>query len=433
MKQSLGVAVLTLTALVAPCLSSNIDGSCAVGQCDTTCNSIQDDLTMLQVGLEQGRRTHIKATTTAGVLDGVWEVQDGWGAKDQFTISGMTLTVTNGPYFGSGLPISDLTENSFSIAYNYGGGSATYTKSTITFANGVTAKKLEEYALIGNGICKDADGKNPTHYERSGQTQQTCQDQCSSEPLCDAYDIWNSGHAAGVCSIFGPALTTAPVGWIFHNADGPGEVTKYDKRYIGPVCMKKEVAFHFWTTTTSTTTFGCVPYTEDTCRHTCRSLGLHLGYVGGSWAGNFATKGCYMYSENDKQNSNRYKGQCYFGTGGTLSEKTAHPAAPKYRVPGSQCEPCEPYTEQACLRAALMMGLRIGGYPYEFAGSYSTKGCYYYYDGDYEGRAYYGLGGTIEQNAAPVSSGYKRRVQGDDCSVFEAVTYYGNWKHNPYR
>mmetsp|Transcript_145532 Transcript_145532/g.268314 ORF Transcript_145532/g.268314 Transcript_145532/m.268314 type:complete len:440 (-) Transcript_145532:165-1484(-) len=436
MKQSWRVAVLTLTALGTPCLSSIIDGSCAVGQCDTTGNSIQDDLTMLQVRLEQGRRTHIKATTTAAVLDGVWEIQDGWSAKHQFSISGMTLSPSQGLSLGDIIPISDITENSFSIAYGYGGGSATYTKSTITFANGQTAKKVDEYALIGNGNCKSdpSNNKSPTYYSRGGQTQQTCQDQCTSEPLCDAYEIWLSGGLVGLCNIYGAALTTAPVGWNFNYADGPFEVT-YFRAKSGPICMKKQLAFHFWTTTSTTTTLGCVPGSEDTCRETCRFLGLGTGNGADAFAGNYGVKGCYMYSEADKQNLNYNKGDCFFGTGGTPSQKTAHPAAPKYRVPGSLCEPCDPYTEQACLQAALMNGLHIGGSPdkaYEFAGDYSTKGCYYYSNGDYAGYAYYGLGGTLEENEAPVSGDYKLRVPGYDCSVVEpgegGSYIYGSWK-----
>jgi len=49
----------------------------------------------------------------------------------------------------------------------------------------------------------------------------------------------------------------------------------------------------------------------------------------------------------------------------------------------------EPDSEIDCAAAAEAKGLEIGGAGYAFAGSYGTRGCYYYTEGTYGGRAYY--------------------------------------------
>ena len=40
----------------------------------------------------------------------------------------------------------------------------------------------------------------------------------------------------------------------------------------------------------------CVPYSEQACRDVANALGLSLGGVGYSFAGDYSVKGCYAYS-----------------------------------------------------------------------------------------------------------------------------------------
>jgi hypothetical protein len=72
------------------------------------------------------------------------------------------------------------------------------------------------------------------------------------------------------------------------------------------------------------------------------------------------------------------------------------------------CSAC--LTEDACGDAATSMGLAKGGEGYAFAGNYGTKGCYYYTDSNYEGRAYFGTGGDAASMSTTELSGYKMRA-----------------------
>lgn len=72
------------------------------------------------------------------------------------------------------------------------------------------------------------------------------------------------------------------------------------------------------------------------------------------------------------------------------------------------CSAC--LTEDACGDAATSMGLAKGGKGYAFAGNYGTKGCYYYTDSKYEGRAYFGTGGDAASMSTTELSGYKMRA-----------------------
>merc|ERR1711962_516168 len=59
--------------------------------------------------------------------------------------------------------------------------------------------------------------------------------------------------------------------------------------------------------------------------------------------------------------------------------------------------PCKKYTIEACEDAIKKLGIARGGKGYDFAGSWSTKGCYAYKSGSYVNHAYYGTGGTQDQ------------------------------------
>ena len=59
--------------------------------------------------------------------------------------------------------------------------------------------------------------------------------------------------------------------------------------------------------------------------------------------------------------------------------------------------------------------MKLGTSSYEFAGDYSTKGCYAYKGGSYDGTVFYGTGGTEEQRKTTLSEP-KYRPEGHDCS-----------------
>jgi len=72
---------------------------------------------------------------------------------------------------------------------------------------------------------------------------------------------------------------------------------------------------------------------------------------------------------------------------------------------------CEPYSEEACRKAALNAGLELGGDGYEFAGDYGTKGCYAYVKahGKYAGNAYYGTGGSVAEMSTDLQPKFRPR------------------------
>ena len=77
------------------------------------------------------------------------------------------------------------------------------------------------------------------------------------------------------------------------------------------------------------------------------------------------------------------------------------------------CSECEPYTERACRDAANYNKLIIGsGFAGKFYGNY---GCYAYSSGKYNGRVYYGTGGTLSQKKS-LLGGNKYRPVGHDCN-----------------
>ena len=63
--------------------------------------------------------------------------------------------------------------------------------------------------------------------------------------------------------------------------------------------------------------------------------------------------------------------------------------------------------------------MNLGGIGYDFIGNFKTKGCYYYKEGKYAGRAYYGTvdGGDVQtaNQLTSLSSG-RFRVPNHDCA-----------------
>ena len=81
-------------------------------------------------------------------------------------------------------------------------------------------------------------------------------------------------------------------------------------------------------------------------------------------------------------------------------------------------EPCEPYSQSACIAATLSMNFEMGtiqNSEHEFAGDYENKGCYVYLDGVYKGLSFYGTGGTVEEMQQSLQNP-EERPQGYDCN-----------------
>ena len=81
---------------------------------------------------------------------------------------------------------------------------------------------------------------------------------------------------------------------------------------------------------------------------------------------------------------------------------------------------CVPYSKEACEEAATKLGLEKGGAGSNFAGSYARNGCYAYDKGEYNGMAFYGTAGSVEQKKEPFdANSYEQygiyRPLGYDC------------------
>jgi len=121
--------------------------------------------------------------------------------------------------------------------------------------------------------------------------------------------------------------------------------------------------------------------------------------------GDYATKGLYYYT------SGTYKGQAFFGTGGTAAEENAAVSAPKSRY----STPVDIAKWQA-----VKAGLELGGGGNEFAGDYGTKGLYTYTLGKYKGMAFFGRGGTAAEESAAVSAPKGRVALGEESAAVSA-------------
>merc|ERR1711865_231535 len=84
-----------------------------------------------------------------------------------------------------------------------------------------------------------------------------------------------------------------------------------------------------------------------------------------------------------------------------------------------------PLTEDACATIAIANGVELGGVGYDFAGTYGTKGCYWYSSGTYGGKAYFGTGGSDAdmQTLGSLNTAPKMRfVGGGPFFTLEALT-----------
>ena len=85
---------------------------------------------------------------------------------------------------------------------------------------------------------------------------------------------------------------------------------------------------------------------------------------------------------------------------------------------------CVPYSLQACKDAVERLGLQKGGRGWSFTGTtYSRKGCFAYSKGYFANIAFYGLGGSEEQNKKQLRSP-RYRPRGFDCSATGKILFY---------
>merc|ERR1719204_1363635 len=158
----------------------------------------------------------------------------------------------------------------------------------------------------------------------------------------------------------------------------------------------------------------CTPHTELACREAAIASGLSLGNGGsyefvGSW--NHKPNGCYVYK------SGTHTGEAYFNTvgfgdGTEILPFTSGTDAQKLsthnllRVPNFNC--CQNDNAKDCFQDGVAQGFQDGG-----SGSWGNtpKGCYVYWDGDYEGKVYYNTGGQGSAlEGIPHASGSQHRI-----------------------
>jgi len=156
---------------------------------------------------------------------------------------------------------------------------------------------------------------------------------------------------------------------------------------------------------------GCIAYSQSACKAAVKKLNLNEGSGSSDFVGDYGTKGCYYYT------SGSYKGQAYYGTGGTLQQMAEGLTGKQDRPAGYDCDVsrCVPYSLAACEAALKEQGISKGT-----QGTYSTKGCYAYGSGKYKGQAYFGTGGTEAQMKTNLE-GSVYRPKGYDCAIYEVT------------
>ena len=101
------------------------------------------------------------------------------------------------------------------------------------------------FESIGDGRCRDADGKNPSfHFKPSGTSKDECRALCAANAGCTAL-----AHRVtdGRCINYGDALTDGNKpkgdGWLYNKGTGGSDaITKVDSRHTGWICERKIAA-----------------------------------------------------------------------------------------------------------------------------------------------------------------------------------------------
>lgn len=280
-----------------------------------------------------------------------------------------------------------------------------------------------EYASVGSGQCAFDDGtfKAYRFSPRTCPNPKDCPapatpcslDQCKADCDAEPSECIAIGYYQDHCFEFAPKFGDP----LDHYVKTTDEFTHFEcYAVVEPFTTTSTTT----TTITTTTTTLCVPYSEDACRNAALGLNLTPGGAGAEFASDHKQKGCYTYT------SGQYKGFAYYGTvknpvkaQDKLSKKINQfpTKTKKFRVPGYDCQACVPYSQAACLRAAMLAGLKIGGGGHNFASnSHTQKGCYTYTFGTYKDRVYYGSGAEEADKSAPITSkDGKIRPAGYDC------------------
>jgi len=89
---------------------------------------------------------------------------------------------------------------------------------------------------------------------------------------------------------------------------------------------------------------ACKPYTEETCRAVAEKLGLSLGDANYPFVGDYHIKGCYAYEKGSWSTKRGYGpnvqgGTVFYGTGGTITQKSEELSGMHYRPEGYDCKP----------------------------------------------------------------------------------------------
>ena len=76
-----------------------------------------------------------------------------------------------------------------------------------------------------------------------------------------------------------------------------------------------------------------------------------------------------------------------------------------------------PYSEQACRDAAAALGLKLGNENAQFSYDYRQKGCFAYKAGLFNGVAFYGKGGSVEDMKKTPTQSTAYRPENHDCAA----------------
>lgn len=106
---------------------------------------------------------------------------------------------------------------------------------------GAASGQGEEWEeVVGEGYCRDADGKAPNRHSKFGiATESACKAVCAKEPVCAGISYGGSDEG---CNLYGTGLSrgTSPgPEWTFHTGTGTDDLVKVQAS-PGLTCLKKK-------------------------------------------------------------------------------------------------------------------------------------------------------------------------------------------------
>jgi len=172
------------------------------------------------------------------------------------------------------------------------------------------------------------------------------------------------------------------------------------------------------------------------------NIAVSYGYKIGGGEYEFAGTAPYPFKEFGLYyyDSGEFAGNAYFGLGGTVEQQQAAPSGDRLKF-DAKCKACNPnelfwqgncfkvpapcdkyfddgeLTQAEAADVAVSYGYDLGGNGWEFAGEvrengefgkFLEYGLYYYDSGKYAGIAFFGLGGSVDQQQAAPSTNRKR-------------------------